>query len=99
MRPIGQTCYPRRMTLPQPRNLTHADLSGAVALSSLAGWNQTADDWSLLLYLEPQHCWGIEMDGLLGATTTLVCHDRRLAWIGMVLTHPEFRRRGLARRL
>jgi GNAT superfamily N-acetyltransferase len=99
MRPIGQTCYPRTMSSPQPRNLTHADVAEAVALSSLAGWNQTAADWSLLLGLEPQHCWGIEVDGVLAATTTLVVYERRLAWIGMVLAHPEFRRRGLARRL
>jgi GNAT superfamily N-acetyltransferase len=99
MRPIGQTCYPRTMTLARPRNLSFADIPDAIALSSLAGWNQTTADWSLLLDLEPQHCWGIEVDGVLAATTTLVTYERRLAWIGMVLTHPEFRRRGLARRL
>jgi GNAT superfamily N-acetyltransferase len=89
------------MTLPTPalRSLTHADIAQAVALSTLAGWNQTAYDWSILLDLEPQHCWGLAIDGVLAGTTTLVCYDRRLAWIGMVLTHPEFRRRGLARRL
>src|SRR5256885_2262747 len=101
MRPIGQTCYPRLMTLPTPalRSLTHAHIAQAVDLSALAGWNQTAYDWSLLLDLEPQHCWGIEIDGILAATTTLVSYERRLAWIGMVLTHTEFRRRGLARSL
>ena len=87
------------MTVPCPRNLIHADIPQALALSSLAGWNQTACDWSLLLDLEPQHCWGIDVDGVLAATTTLVSYERRLAWIGMVLTRPEFRRRGLARRL
>ena len=99
MRPIGQTCYPRTMSSLQPRNLSHADVPQAVALSSLAGWNQTAADCYLLLAIEPQHCWGIEIDGALAATTTLITYERRLAWIGMVLTRPEFRRRGLARRL
>ena len=96
---IGQTCYPRTMSSPQPRKLTLADIPQSLALSTLAGWNQAAADWSLMLELEPQHCWGIEVDGVLAATTTLICYERRLAWIGMVLTHPEFRRRGFARQL
>ena len=99
MQVFEQTCYPRTMTPPHPRNLTSTDIRQAAALSCLAGWNQTTDDWSLLLDLEPLHCWGIEMEGVLAATTTLVCYERRLAWLGMVLTHPDYRRRGLARRL
>lgn len=41
----------------------------------------------------------MECNGALAATTTLVCYGRRLGWIGMVLTRPDFRRRGLARLL
>ena len=72
--------------------------SAGFALSSLAGWNQTIDDWRLLLKASAA-CYGAEIDGRLVATATLICYERTLAWIGMVLTHPEFRRRGLARGL
>ena len=72
--------------------------SAAFALSSIAGWNQTIDDWRLLLKASAA-CYGAEIDGRLVATATLICYERTLAWIGMVLTHPEFRRRGLAREL
>jgi ribosomal protein S18 acetylase RimI-like enzyme len=68
-------------------------------LSTLAGWNQTESDWKLLLNLEPEGCFGLECAGHLVATTTLVCYGDRLAWLGMVLTHPEYRRRGFARQL
>jgi RimJ/RimL family protein N-acetyltransferase len=68
-------------------------------LSAHAGWNQTEDDWHLLLELAPESCWAIEIDGKLAATTTLLCYGRRLGWLGMVLTVQEYRRRGLARRL
>ena len=78
--------------------LTEADLSGAWALSSIAGWNQTHEDWRLLLQLSDA-CFGIRVNGEVVATATLVCHGRTLAWLGMVLTHPEFRRLGLARAL
>lgn len=81
------------------RRLDAADLQGAVGLSRLANWNQTNDDWKMLLRLDPQGCFAIEFDGQIVATTTLLCYGKRLAWIGMVLTRPEYRRRGFAKRL
>jgi len=87
------------MTEGQLRLLRTSDLDGAMELSRLAGWNQTLEDWRLMLQLEPQACFAIELDNRVVATTTLLCYGSKLAWIGMVLTHPEYRRRGLARRL
>ncbi len=87
------------MSATHPRTLTLEDLAAAVELSSVAGWNQTADDWRMLLDLAPASCFGIEVDGQLVSTTTLLCYGKRLAWIGMVLTKPEYRGRGYARRL
>lgn len=81
------------------RTLRPDDMAAAIELSSLAGWNQTADDWRMLLDLAPAGCFAIESDGQLVSTTTVVCYGKRLAWIGMVLTSPEFRGRGFARRL
>jgi GNAT superfamily N-acetyltransferase len=81
------------------RALRRSDVPDAMALSSLAGWNQRPRDWQLLLELNPAGCLGIEVDGRVVATATLVTYGRRLAWVGMVLTHPDFRRQGLARRL
>jgi hypothetical protein len=68
-------------------------------LALAAGWNQTREDWVRLIALEPAGCFGAELDGRLVATTTLLCYGRDLAWIGMVLTHRDYQRRGLARRL
>jgi GNAT superfamily N-acetyltransferase len=81
------------------RLLRSEDVPAAFELSAEAGWNQTEDDWRLLLALAPEGCFAIEADGRVAATTTLVCYQRRLAWIGMVLTRLEYRRHGLARRL
>jgi hypothetical protein len=41
----------------------------------------------------------MDRDGTLAATSTAVCYERRLAWIGMVLTDAAHRRQGFARRL
>jgi ribosomal protein S18 acetylase RimI-like enzyme len=81
------------------RQLRHSDLRDALELSRLAGWNQTKDDWELLLQLDPQGCFGIEVEHHIVATTTLLCYGKQLAWIGMVLTKPDYRRMGFARRL
>jgi GNAT superfamily N-acetyltransferase len=83
----------------QLRKLTYGDIPATLELSAQADWNQTADDWRMLIDLAPQSCLGMEVDGELAATTTLLCYGSRLAWIGMVLTKVKFRGRGLARRL
>src|SRR5947209_4260766 len=81
------------------RTLTAADVDEAVELSSAAGWNQTAGDWRMLLELAPEGCFGIDCEGRLAATATLVAYGRTLAWLGMVLTWPALRHRGFARML
>ena len=83
----------------QLRTLNAGDVQAAVELSSLAGWNQTAEDWRMLMDLAPDGCFAVEADGELAATTTIVCYGNRLAWIGMVLTRPEYRGLGFARQL
>jgi len=83
----------------QLRLMNTGDFTAALELSCVAGWNQTYGDWNMLLEVAPDGCFGIEADGRLVATTTLLCYEQRLAWIGMVLTHPKYRGRGFARRL
>lgn len=83
----------------QLRELRGADVAEALEISAAAGWNQTADDWRMLIELSPGGCLGIEVGDRLAATATLLCYGRRLAWVGMVLTRVEFRGRGFARRL
>lgn len=78
------------------RALRAEDIPAALELSCEAGWNQTADDWRMLLELEPEGCFAVDYDGELAATATLVCYGRRLAWLGMVLTREGCRRRGFA---
>lgn len=79
-----------------PRLLTASDIPQAMALKQLAGWNQTEADWLRVIDLEPAGCFGIERDGRLAATAIAICYRRDLAWIGMVLTHPDYRGQGLA---
>src|SRR5262249_25739434 len=79
--------------------LTLADIPAAMRLKDKAGWNQTEEDWRRVIELEPEGCFGIDRDGELVATTSATCYGIELAWIGMVLTDPRFRARGLASQL
>ncbi|MBK9168544.1 MAG: GNAT family N-acetyltransferase [Bryobacterales bacterium] len=81
------------------RLIEPADLPHMMALVEAAGWNQTRRDLERFLELAPDTAFAIECDGKLVATAGAVCYERRLAWIGMVLTLPQYRGRGFARRL
>ncbi len=81
------------------RLLTEKDVPAAMELSMQAGWNQTPEDWRMLMRLDAEGCFGVEVEGRLVATTTLLCYGRLLAWVGMVLTRVEWRGRGFARNL
>lgn len=67
-----------------------------MALSISANWNQVEADWRRMLRFAPEGCFGMEEDGRIVASATVVSYGKSLAWIGMVLTLPEFRGRGLA---
>ena len=81
------------------RTLTPDDVPSAMELSIAANWNQTVEDWQRMIRLSPDGCRCIESNGKIAATATRLMYGNRLAWIGMVLTRPENRHRGYARRL
>lgn len=81
------------------RTMKPDDVSSAMELSTVANWNQTADDWHRIMQLSAGGCRCIEDAGRIVATATLLSYGTHLAWIGMVLTRPEYRRQGFAGRL
>jgi GNAT superfamily N-acetyltransferase len=81
------------------RSLMLNDVTSAMELSAAANWNQTPEDWCRIMQLPRAACRCIEDAGKIVATATLLPYDTQLAWVGMVLTRPEYRRQGLARRL
>jgi ribosomal protein S18 acetylase RimI-like enzyme len=81
------------------RTMLPADLPFADSLRASAGWNQTLDDWRRFLSMQPQGCFLAEWDGAPAGTATTMVYGTDLAWIGMVLVHSDFRRRGIGRAL
>jgi len=73
-------------------------LSGCLALSQSARWNQNEADWRLMLGFG--HGWGtVASDGTLVASTLALPYGDTFAWIAMVLVLPGHRRKGYASRL
>jgi GNAT superfamily N-acetyltransferase len=81
------------------RTMKPGDIPSVMDLSAIANWNQTPDDWRRILQLSANGCRLIEDDGRIVATVSLLPYGTRLAWIGMLITRPEHRLQGFARRL
>ncbi|MDA7921114.1 GNAT family N-acetyltransferase [Verrucomicrobiales bacterium] len=81
------------------RLLQLSDIPFAQRVRKIAGWNQTDADWDRLIRFEPEGCFLIECEGTPAGTATTTVHHDEVGWIGMVLVHPDFRRRGLATNL
>ncbi len=77
------------------RVMTTGDLAGADELRRLAGWNQTMEDWREMLRLGGAGCFVAEGKGKVLGTVMGIMFGQALAWIGMMLVHPDHRRHGI----
>ncbi len=81
------------------RTMTAEDIAAAMELKELMGWNQLPRDWERFLEWEPQGCFVAECGGRLVGTTTAISYEDKFGWVGMVMVHPQMRRRGIGRAL
>jgi GNAT superfamily N-acetyltransferase len=81
------------------RDMTEADLGAGLRLSQASGWNQTAEDWRLLLSLGRGLFRVGVLDGRVVAAGGAVLYGEALAWICMILVDPARRGRGLGTRV
>ncbi|MBI3946139.1 MAG: GNAT family N-acetyltransferase [Armatimonadetes bacterium] len=77
------------------RNMDRRDIPPGLELCRLAGWNQIEADWRRLLALAPGGVFVAEVDGCPCGSASTTAYGMSAAWIGMVLVHPGFRRRGI----
>ena len=78
----------------QIHRLTSDHLDGALALSTLMGWNQRLEDWRRLIDLAPSGSF-MALDGERVIATAIGIDYRHCGWIAMMLVAPEHRGRGL----
>lgn len=78
------------------REMTGDDLDVGLRLGTLSGWNQVQSDWRRIFNYEPRGCFVAMVNGDTVATISTTTYGKDLAWIGMMLVHPDFRRQGIA---
>jgi predicted N-acetyltransferase YhbS len=81
------------------RRLCAEDLAAADQLRADLGWNQTILDWQRLLTLSPEGSFAAEQNARIIGTCTTVTYGNALAWIGMMMVHPESRGQGIGNAL
>ncbi len=81
----------------QLRQLLSQDIPFGMQLSTLAGWNQTPTDWEFLLKHHPNGNFLATYLGEPAGTITTKLYDHHFSWIGMVLVHPDYRRKGIGK--
>jgi len=79
--------------------MAEGDLRDGLRLSRASGWNQTFEDWRLLLSLGPGLFRVAVLGGRVVASGGAVRYGEELAWICMILVEPGQRGRGLGTRI
>ncbi|MBW7889460.1 MAG: GNAT family N-acetyltransferase [Chitinophagaceae bacterium] len=81
------------------KSVQAADSAALYTLSAAEGWNQSEADW-LFFINNAQHkaIASFEKDRIIGSTTA-VCYENRLAWIGMVVVQQAYRGMGIGKSL
>jgi len=81
------------------RPMRPADIVYAMELSKAEGWNQTENDWKLLIESPQNVCLLAEWNKKIIGTTTAMNYANQMAWIGMVLVAKEYRGQGVSKLL
>ena len=79
--------------------LERGDVAAAHDLSTRVGWSTRRTDWRRMVESDAVDAFAGRVDDRLAATATLVRYGSRVGWIGMMIVHPERRRRGHGSRL
>lgn len=79
--------------------MTISDIDQAMGLSTVEGWNQTEQDWKILVDSADNVCIVAEKDGRIIGTATALNHSGKVAWIGMVLVDKPMRGMGAGKLL
>ncbi|MEO9894140.1 GNAT family N-acetyltransferase [Aurantibacter sp.] len=75
------------------------DMDSIMQLKNAEQWNQTELDWSLLINLNPKHCFVACYKNKILGTVTAMIYGNKLAWIGMMLVSKDYRGLGIGKLL
>lgn len=87
--------------VPEPvlRRLRLEDAAHGHALSLAVGWSLTLASWERMIIWGGRGAFGLFIGKTLAATTIATRYGQDRAWIGAVITHPDYQRHGYARQV
>lgn len=77
------------------RNLEPAEVRVALDWAAAEGWNPGLHDHDAFFAADPDGYFGLEVDGELAVTLSIVRYDERFAFMGFYICRPDLRGRGL----
>lgn len=81
------------------REMELSDMDSLMKLKNAEGWNQTENDWKLLIeYKDSVNLVAVQDERIVG-TVTAINYANTVAWIGMMLVDKAFRGKGIGKLL
>ena len=81
------------------RSIQLDDIGHCKLLSDSEGWNQTEEDWKLLVGNPANTCLLAESENRIIGSATAMNYSNNVSWIGMMLVDKAYRGRGISKML
>lgn len=81
------------------RQMLLSDMQELMRLKNEECWNQTEQDWELLISFKDSVNFVAEMDNKIIGTVTAINYANKTSWIGMMLVDKNYRRLGISKAL
>lgn len=81
------------------RPLTRPEIDQVVDWAAAEGWNPGRDDAAVFWQTDPQGFVGLEADGALVASGSMVSYAGRMGFVGLFIVRPAFRGQGFGKAL
>lgn len=85
--------------IPTLRPMELTDMASLMRLKNVEGWNQTEEDWALLIKYKSSINLVAILENRIVGTVCAINYSDRVAWIGMMLVDRDYRGRGISKLL
>ncbi len=82
---------------PVLRRLTSADAETCAMIANRVGWSHSTSNWHQFVHWGGNGALCLTVDGRIVTTAVALIYSERLAWVGAVITDPDYQGRGLAK--
>src|SRR5262249_13712471 len=81
---------------PVLRRVTPTDAETCARIANRVGWSHSPTTWQQFIRWGREGALCLTVDGRIVTTAVALVYSERLAWVGAVITDPDYQGRGLA---